>query len=91
MPWIGAECGWFVAESGRQPWVISGVLPTNLGVSSLAPHDLWISLIGFIFFYTVLAIVEFYLMIKYIRLGPDGISKQGPYLSGGNKQTASTT
>lgn len=86
LPWLAAECGWFVAESGRQPWVISGVLPTNLGVSSLAPHDVWISLIGFIFFYTVLAVVECFLMVKYIRLGPDGVQKKGPYLSKGVAQ-----
>src|SRR5690606_2677900 len=30
LPWIAAEVGWFVAEFGRQPWVIEGVLPTFL-------------------------------------------------------------
>ncbi len=34
LPWIAAELGWIVAEYGRQPWVIEGVLPTALGVSS---------------------------------------------------------
>ena len=34
LPWIAAELGWIVAEYGRQPWVIEGVLPTFLGVSS---------------------------------------------------------
>ena len=27
-PWIAIECGWFVAEYGRQPWAVEGVLPT---------------------------------------------------------------
>lgn len=71
LPWLASEAGWFVAENGRQPWAIDGVLPTYLGTSSLATSDLWISLIGFISFYTVLAVVELYLMVKYIRLGPD--------------------
>src|SRR5690606_40438138 len=35
MPWLAAELGWFVAEVGRQPWTVSGVLPTWLSVSSL--------------------------------------------------------
>ncbi len=74
-PWLASEVGWFVAEHGRQPWVIEGVLPTFLGTSSLATSQLWISLIGFIIFYTVLAIVEVFLMVKYIKLGPDGMSK----------------
>lgn len=35
LPWIAAELGWIVAEFGRQPWVIEGILPTSLGVSSV--------------------------------------------------------
>ena len=35
LPWIAAELGWFVAEVGRQPWTIDGVLPTFLSVSSV--------------------------------------------------------
>lgn len=71
LPWVAAEVGWFVAENGRQPWVIDGILPTYLGASSLAPSSLYISLIGFALFYGVLTILEVYLMIKYIRLGPE--------------------
>lgn len=75
LPWLAAEMGWVVAEYGRQPWVVEGLLPTFMGVSSLSASSVWISLIGFILFYSVLAIVEIYLMVKYIRLGPDGIFK----------------
>lgn len=74
LPWIASEVGWFVAEHGRQPWAIEGILPTFLGASALSTQDIWISLAGFVLFYTVLAIVEFYLMAKYIRLGPDGLN-----------------
>jgi cytochrome d ubiquinol oxidase subunit I len=73
LPWLASEVGWYVAEHGRQPWVIEGVLPTSLGTSSLSMGDLWLSLTGFIIFYTLLAVVEVYLMVKYIRLGPDGM------------------
>jgi cytochrome d ubiquinol oxidase subunit I len=76
LPWIASELGWFVAEYGRQPWVIDGVLPTFLAASSLTVRDLSISLTGFIAFYTLLAIIEVFLMIKYIRLGPDGIANR---------------
>lgn len=75
LPWVAIELGWIVAEYGRQPWSVQGVLPTFLGTSSLASSDLIISLLGFISFYTVLAIVEIFLMVKYIRLGPDGLAK----------------
>ena len=69
-PWIASELGWFVAESGRQPWAIEGVLPTFLGQSSVAASDVWFSLIGFVLFYSALAVVEVYLMVRTIRLGP---------------------
>lgn len=71
LPWIAAEVGWFVAEHGRQPWVIEGILPTFLGTSSVSSQQLWLSLGGFIVFYSVLAVVDVFLMTKYIRLGPD--------------------
>lgn len=73
LPWIAAELGWFVAEHGRQPWVVEHVLPTFLGTSSLSSGDLWISLMGFVVLYSGLAVVELFLMIKYIRKGPDGL------------------
>jgi cytochrome d ubiquinol oxidase subunit I len=70
LPWIAAELGWIVAEHGRQPWAIEGVLPTYLGVSSVSTGQVWLSLMGFVVFYSLLAIVDVFLMIKYIKLGP---------------------
>ena len=70
LPWIAAELGWIVAEYGRQPWSISGVLPTMLGMSSLSASTVWGSLAAFVVFYTVLFVIEMALMLKYIRLGP---------------------
>ena len=75
LPWISSELGWFVAENGRQPWVIQDVLPTFLGVSSLTTTQVVFSLVGFICFYSLLAIVELFLMIKYIKLGPAILNK----------------
>ncbi|MAZ17749.1 MAG: cytochrome d terminal oxidase subunit 1 [Ahrensia sp.] len=69
-PWIAAELGWFVAEFGRQPWTVDGVLPTALSVSHLSVGDLLITLAGFVTFYSILFIVEMGLMLKYIRKGP---------------------
>jgi cytochrome d ubiquinol oxidase subunit I len=69
-PWLAAELGWFVAEFGRQPWTVDGVLPTALSVSHLSVGDLLITLTGFVTFYSVLFIIEMGLMIKYIRKGP---------------------
>jgi cytochrome d ubiquinol oxidase subunit I len=73
LPWIAAELGWIVAEYGRQPWAIDGLLPTFLGVSTRSAATVWMSLIGFIVFYTSLAVVDIYLMVRMIRQGPDGL------------------
>lgn len=78
LPWISAELGWIVAEYGRQPWVIDGILPTNLGASSLKVSDLVISISGFVLFYSLLAVVEIYLMIKYIKIGPESLLPNNP-------------
>ncbi|MDR1075707.1 MAG: cytochrome ubiquinol oxidase subunit I [Xanthomonadaceae bacterium] len=70
LPWIACECGWFVAEYGRQPWAIDGVLPTFYAASGLALRDILISLIGFVLLYTVLAVIEVKLLLHVIRKGP---------------------
>jgi len=72
-PWIASEMGWVVAEMGRQPWTISGILPTHLSTSSLTTGNLYFSLAGFMGFYTLLLIVEMFLMFKYARLGPSSL------------------
>jgi len=73
LPWIAAELGWFVAEFGRQPWTISGILPTHLSTSSVSVESVFNSLIAFVVFYTLLFILEMYLMIRFVRLGPSSL------------------
>ena len=73
LPWIACELGWFVAEYGRQPWTIHGVLPTHLSTSALRPDSLIFSLSGFLIFYSLLLVAELYLMFKYARLGPSSL------------------
>ncbi len=76
LPWIAAELGWIVAEYGRQPWAVQGILPTAMGTSSVTATQVLTSLSCFVAFYSLLAIVEVYLMVKYIRLGPNQLSHQ---------------
>jgi len=72
-PWIASELGWIVAEYGRQPWAIEGILPTFLGVSSTTAGQVWGSLIGFAVLYTGLAVVDVLLMKKMIKTGPEAM------------------
>ena len=71
LPWVAIMCGWFVAEHGRQPWAIEGVLPTFMGASNLDKSSLLISMTMFVLFYTVLLIFDVILLKKYIKNGPD--------------------
>jgi cytochrome d ubiquinol oxidase subunit I len=71
LPWIAAECGWVVAECGRQPWAIAEILPTFLGVSSITENTVLLSLSSLILLYSALLVVELYLMLKYIKQGPE--------------------
>ncbi len=76
LPWIAAELGWIVAEYGRQPWIIDGVMPTFLGVSNVPASNVALSLAAFVAFYSALAIVDLALIAKYVRLGPRGEAEQ---------------
>jgi len=78
LPWIAAECGWIVAEMGRQPWAVEGVLPTAVAVSELGAGTVLSTLLGFVAIYTVLILVEMKLMLKAIRKGPDPESPTSP-------------
>jgi cytochrome d ubiquinol oxidase subunit I len=70
LPWIAISLGWIVAEYGRQPWAIDGVLPTFLAASSVSVGQVLFSLAGFIVFYSSLLVVDVILMRKYIVMGP---------------------
>ncbi|MFN3584128.1 cytochrome ubiquinol oxidase subunit I [Phenylobacterium sp.] len=70
LPWIAAESGWVLAEIGRQPWAVEGVLPTFLGVSSLTVAQLWTTIVGFTLLYGTLAVIEVGLIVRTIRRGP---------------------
>ncbi len=73
LPWIAAQTGWYVAEHGRQPWSIAEVLPTHLSTSTLAAGDIWGSLIALVAFYSLLLVIEMFLMIRFARLGPSSL------------------
>ena len=70
LPWLAAESGWVLAEIGRQPWAVEGVLPTFLGASTLTVGQLWTTIIGFTALYGTLAVIEVGLIVRTIRRGP---------------------
>jgi cytochrome bd ubiquinol oxidase subunit I len=72
LPYIACQIGWIVAEVGRQPWIVYGVLKTSDAVSTaVSAGQVWMSLAGFTLLYGFLAAVDLYLIVKYAKLGPD--------------------
>ena len=70
VPFLANEVGWLVAELGRQPWTVFGVLPTWMSASTHSVAYMAFSLIGFVALYSILIVIEMYLMVRAIRLGP---------------------
>lgn len=68
LPYIASELGWLVAEIGRQPWIVYGLLKTTDAVSrSVTPGDVLGSLIAFLVVYGALGAVDASLLARYAR------------------------
>ncbi len=68
LPYLACELGWIVAEIGRQPWIVYGVLRTADAASrSISPGDVLGSLIAFLVVYGALAAVDAFLLARYAR------------------------
>jgi len=78
VPFIACEAGWLVAEIGRQPWTVYGILPTWMSVSTHSVSELIFSLAGFVLLYSIFIAIEMYLMIKFIRKGPAPVEELPP-------------
>jgi cytochrome bd ubiquinol oxidase subunit I len=67
-PFLMNTAGWLLTESGRQPWIVQGLMKTSAGVSpSVSSTWIWITLILFIVMYGLLAAVNGVLMVRYGR------------------------
>ena len=68
LPFLMNTAGWLLTESGRQPWIVQGIMLTKNGVSSsVSATSIWISLVIFVLLYATLATVNLLLMLKYSR------------------------
>jgi len=71
LPLLAIEIGWMVAEVGRQPWIVQGLMKTTAGVSpGVSSTDVAASLIGILLMYTLLFGLWLYSLTKEIRRGP---------------------
>jgi cytochrome bd ubiquinol oxidase subunit I len=70
LPYIACELGWTVAEVGRQPWIVYGLMKTSDAVSPVAASQVGTSLVAFVLVYSLLGLAAFLLMARAARKGP---------------------
>jgi cytochrome d ubiquinol oxidase subunit I len=70
LPYLANEAGWILAEVGRQPWIVYGLMKTTDAVSPISTGQVGTSLVGFILVYGLLGAVGVYLMVRTVKKGP---------------------
>ncbi|MDR3641497.1 MAG: cytochrome ubiquinol oxidase subunit I [Humidesulfovibrio sp.] len=70
LPYLGMEAGWVVAEVGRQPWIVFGLMRTSDAVSPITAAQAGSSLVALVLLYTLLGAAGAYLMVTAARKGP---------------------
>jgi len=71
LPYIAIEMGWLLAELGRQPWIVYGLMKTSDAASPIALSQVAVSLVAFIGVYGFLGAIGYYLIFKYAKKGPE--------------------
>ena len=71
--YLAGQAGWIVAEAGRQPWVIEGLLPTKAAVSSVSVGAVQTTFFLFVAIFTLFLAIEIRILLKAIKKGPEGV------------------
>ncbi len=70
--YVAAEAGWIVAEVGRQPWAVQDLLPVHIAMTDLSSGNVQATFWMFAVLFTVLLIAEVKIMLRQIKIGPEG-------------------
>ncbi len=68
--YLAGQAGWIVAEAGRQPWTIEGLLPVNAAVSSVSVGAVQTTFFLFVAIFTLFLVIELRILFKAIKKGP---------------------
>ena len=68
--YLAGQAGWIVAEVGRQPWVIEGLLPVKAAVSSVSVGAVQTTFFLFVVIFTLFLLIELRILMKAIVTGP---------------------
>jgi cytochrome d ubiquinol oxidase subunit I len=69
--YVASQAGWVVAEVGRQPWAIQGLLPVGVAVTNIAASNVQTTFFIFLTLFTALLLAEIRIMMKQIKIGPE--------------------
>lgn len=69
--YVCGQCGWIVAEVGRQPWTIQGLLPVNVAISSLSAGAVKTTFFVFLAVFALFLVIEIRILLDAIRKGPE--------------------
>ena len=69
--YLAGQAGWIVAEAGRQPWTIEGLLPVSAAVSSVSVASVQTTFFLFVAIFTLFLAIEMRILVKAIKKGPE--------------------
>jgi len=75
LPYLASEMGWVLAEVGRQPWIVYGLLRTGEAASPVDTTQVMTTLVGFILVYGLLGLAGFYLIANFAKKGPQPVTE----------------
>ena len=75
LAYVTEQVGWIVAEVGRQPWTIQGLLPVNVAISSLSAGAVKTTFFLFLAIFTLFLAIEIRIMVGAIKKGPETIKE----------------
>ncbi len=79
LPYVANTSGWFMAEVGRQPWIVYGLQKVQEAVSpTVSAGAILATMLSFTLIYGVLAVVDVYLLTKYVKQGPEETEASRP-------------
>jgi cytochrome d ubiquinol oxidase subunit I len=75
LPYLAIELGWTLAEVGRQPWIVYGVMKTSDAFSPVAASQVGVTLVGFIILYGLIGAIGAYLIVCHVKRGPQAAAR----------------
>jgi cytochrome d ubiquinol oxidase subunit I len=72
LPIAANSFGWIFTEGARQPWIVFGLFKTSQAVSpTVSASNVLFTMITFTLLYGALAVIEFRLMLRTIKVGSE--------------------